>query len=309
MTPALRVSDLSAAGFRDRLTGPGLGVRIGPLNLRLRVRVAGLYEPLQRLYARYRLVPDDAVYSVHALMHDVPRRLPWRPRMVRFLVDGVQPHEDMPAGQALAILEWGINLVLAMRFQRFLMLHAAVLERHGRALLMPAAPGSGKTTLCAALAHRGWRFFSDEFGLLRPGSVALLPLPRPMPLKNESIAVMRAFAPEAVLGPEIPGTRKGTVAHVQPPFASVEQSEITAQPRWIVLPRWVAGSPLRIEEVSGGDPFMHLAINAFNYEKLGEQAFDTVRAVIAQSRCFQLEYSDLEEAVVVLSHLADTDAG
>jgi len=202
------------------------------------------------------------------------------------------------------VLEWGLNLVIAMRHQGYLMLHSAVLERHGFALLLPASPGHGKTTLCAALAHRGWRFLSDEFGLVRPYTQQLLPVPRPMPLKNESIAVIRQFAPEAYIGPEIPGTRKGTVAHVRPPADSIERSRESATARWLVFPRWVAGSPLTLEPIAKGQAFMELAMNAFNYELLGIDAFGTVRGIVNQTACYRLQYSDLDEAVAALSSLA-----
>jgi hypothetical protein len=43
-----------------------------------------------------------------------------------------------------------------------------VLERGGRALLLPAPSGSGKSTLCAGLAFNGWRLLSDELALLDP---------------------------------------------------------------------------------------------------------------------------------------------
>src|SRR5690606_29629152 len=175
-----------------------------------------------------------------------PRRL-FRSRRVRLVVDGRVPHEDLPLDQALAVLEWGINLVIALRMPAFLLLHSAALERNGGLLLLPAAPGFGKTTLCAALAHRGFRLFSDEFGLVRPGTIDFLPLPRPMPLKNESIDVIRAFAPDAEIGPTIHNTRKGTIAHVKAPTDSVQRSAETAQVRWVVFPRWEAGRSLSLE--------------------------------------------------------------
>jgi len=147
-----------------------------------------------------------------------------------------------------------------MRHQAYLMLHAAALERGGHGLLLPASPGHGKTTLCAALAHRGWRFLSDEFGLVRQHAIEVLPIPRPMPLKNESIDVMRSFAPDAWLGPSIPGTRKGTVAHVRPPSESIRASERPASVRWIVFPRWEAGAGLTLEPVSKAQAFLELAL-------------------------------------------------
>lgn len=300
---------LSSDEFEARLRGSGLGVRVGPFDFNIRARVDGLYGPLHTLYAHCPVLAPGGLRSAHVNLRRATA-IPFgsQPK-IRFDVDGHVPHGDLPAGQALAVLEWGINLVIALRFQCFLLLHSAVLERNGRALLLPAAPGHGKTTLCAALAHRGWRLLSDEFGLIRPVSSQLVPIPRPMPLKNESIAVMRDFAPDAVLGPDIPGTRKGTVAHVRPPAESVARSAETAPAGWVVFPRWAAGVTLALRELPKAEAFMRLATNAFNYDKHGEAGFESLRLVIDGSRCFSLAYSNLAEAVETLTRLADDDAG
>jgi HprK-related kinase A len=303
--PGRRVGDFSPREWRAQLCGDGLGVRVGPFDLHLRISDSDVHEPLRMLYREHPVLDDDRVFSCHAELQRVWHFGRHPGQRIRFKVDGVVPHEDMPAGQGLAVLEWGVNLAIAMRFHGFLMLHAAVLERAGRALLLPAAPGYGKTTLCAGLAHSGWRLFSDEFGLLRPQDTRLTPLPRPMPLKNESIEVMRRFAPQATFGPVIPNTRKGTVVHVGPPPDSVARAEDTAPAGWIVFPRWAAGEPLVLEEVGRTEAFMKLATNAFNYDLLGEPAFETVRALVESARCFELVYSDLSEAVAVLTALAD----
>jgi HprK-related kinase A len=299
------VADLQADEFRSRIAGPGLGVRLGPFDVKLVVRVPEIVEPLRNLYAWYPVLEDERVFGIHGALSGVlsPRHRPFR--RARFAVDGVAPHEDMPRSQALAVLEWGINLVVAMRFHCYLLLHMAVLERHDGALLLPAAPGHGKSTLCAALAHRGWRLLSDEFGVLRPGAARLIPVPR----KNESIEVIRRFAPEAVLGPVVAGTRKGDVAHVRPPRVSVERAAETAPPRWLVFPRWRRGAALEMAELPQSEAFMRLTTNAFNYEMHGERGFTTVRDVVAAARCFRLVYSDLDEATAALNRLADEGHG
>ena len=73
----------------------------------------------------------------------------------------------------------------------------------------------------------------------------------------------------------------------------------------IVFPRWVAGADFSLQAITKGEGFMRLATNAFNYELLGEAAFRTVRDVISVARCYQLVYSDLEEATARLGELAD----
>lgn len=308
VSPSLRVASLSDTEFSRRLSREGVGVRIGPFNLHLRVPIKRLHAPLQTLYRDYFLLDSECVHSCHAVLRDVWHFSRQPGRRIRFTVDGMAAHEDMPTGHGLPTLEWGINLAIAMRFHCFVMLHAAAVERNGRVLLLPAWPGHGKTTLCAALVHRGWRLFSDELGLVRPGGTELTPVPRPMPLKNHSIAVMKSFAPEAVFGPIIPETRKGTLCHVKPPAESVYRDTETAPAGWIVFPRWVSGAPLSLGPVSKVEGMMRLVTNAFNYELLGEQAFNTVRGLVDSSGCYRLVYSDLESAVAALTQMADQDS-
>ena len=301
--PTRTIGELGAADFTRLLRSDGVGVRLGPFDVRLKSDVAAIDAPLFRLYRDYSWLEGERVFNIHLAL---TRPLSLRPR-VRLLIDGRAPHADLPAGQALAVLEWGLNLAIALRSHSWLMLHSAAVERGGRAMLFPAWPGAGKTTLCVGLAHRGWRLFSDEFGLIRRGTCEAVPLPRPMPLKNASIDVIRGFAPEAELGPTIPNTRKGTIAHVKPPAASVRAAHVPARVRWIVFPQWLAGAPIELTEIARAEAFMTLATNAFNYEMLGEEAFAAVGDLVASARCFRLRYSNLEEAVTLLNELADSD--
>jgi hypothetical protein len=121
--------------------------------------------------------------------------------------------------------------------------------------------------------------------------------------------LIRTFAPEAQLGPSIPGTKKGTVAHVKPPAASVERANETAPAAWIVFPRWMAGANLELTEAPKAEAFLQLVTNAFNYEMVGEPAFEAARSLVDGARCCRLLYSDLEEAVTALTEMADRDAG
>jgi HprK-related kinase A len=295
-----RVGDLTQAELSRRLGGDGLAVRIGPFDAAIHAHVPQLVPVLRHLYNDYPLLPAKRERSFHVRVERQWQFLPKPRRVVRFLVDGRAPHADMPLYQAPAVLEWGINLVIALRYHCFLMLHAAVVEREGFALVLPAAPGSGKTTLCAALIHRGWRLLSDEFGIVRPGTIDFLPIPRPMPLKNESIPLIQDFAPEASWGPVIPNTRKGTIRHLRPSRADIDQSAVPAPLRWVVFPQWRANAALDLRQIPPVEGFARIASNAFNYEMLGHEGFSTVKSLINACGCFTLEYSRLDDAISVL---------
>ncbi|NKN33369.1 HprK-related kinase A [Marichromatium bheemlicum] len=285
----------------------GIDVCIGPFLVNLQLGLTALLPVLWRMWGDYPLAVPGQVRDFHVrLDHHGWLRRWWRPQ-ARFTVDGRSPFQPLAAAHHFPMLEWGLNWCVARRAHHLLMLHAAVLERGGRALVLPGAPGAGKSTLCTALAHRGWRLLSDEFGLVAPQHGRLLPLPRPIPLKNDSIEVIRAFAPEAEIGPAFTGTRKGTVAHVRPPRAAVMRMDEPATPAWVVFPRWQAEAPTRLEPLNRSDAFLMVAGNAFNYELCGEGGFITVARLVERCRCYRLGYSDLDAALGVLGALAETE--
>ena len=124
-----------------------------------------------------------------------------------------------------------------------------------------------------------------------------------MPLKNQAIQVIKDYLPEAVLGKDIPNTKKGTVAHVRPPLDSIVSSQETAKAKWIVFPKWAAGSKLRLEPLADSEAFLLLASNSFNYEVLGHVGFEAVTRLIDSCQCYKLIYSDFDEVIAAMRNL------
>jgi len=249
------------------------------------------------------VTPAEAITDFHVDISSPKSMRRWLRPQCRFSLDGRSSFAPYPKEHAFPALEWGINWCVATRAHHLLMLHSAVVERNGHAILFPAWPGHGKSTLCTALIHSGWRLLSDEFGLVRPEDGLLLPIPRLIPLKNESIDVIKRFRPDAVIGPSFPGTRKGTVAHVRPPVESILRAQETARPRWLVFPRWVAEAPLSLLPVPKSEAFLMVATNAFNYEVLDQAAFRLAADMVKSCDCHSLVYSKLDEAIEALDRL------
>ena len=299
------LSTLSEKGLAHQLRGDGLRLRTGPLVFCIRSRVPEVAAGLRALYGDHALSPADRFADMHIGIERVAGVRRWlRPQIV-FTVDGQDPFAPLPGDQGLPMLEWGMNWCVTSQCHRYLILHAAVLERNGRALVLPAPSGSGKSTLCAALLFNGWRLLSDELALIDPERGMLVPMPRAVSLKNASIEVMQSFAGSALhYGSMVRDTVKGRVAHFAAPPASVHRSDELALPGWIVFPRYQAGAATRLQALARGRCVMSLIENAFNYNVHQASGFKTLTDLVARSACYTFTYQDLDQAMTLFADLA-----
>ena len=301
----MNVGDLSPAELARRLRGEGLRLRNGPVAICVTSQLAEVRSGIALHYAGHE-VPDDACFTDFHIGIDRPTGLRrWLRPQIQFTLDGERPFTPLPGDQGFPMFEWGMNWCLSMHLHRFLIIHAAVVERGGRALILPAPPGSGKSTLCAGLVWRGWRLLSDELTLIDPTTTRITPVPRPVSLKNASIDVIRQFAPQARFGPVVHETVKGSIGHFSPPPVTVERRQDTALPGWVVLPRFIPGAETQLTPLSKGKALMALADNAFNYHLHGAAGFHALAALVGRCQCFEFSYSRLEEATELFVGLAD----
>lgn len=300
----MNLNSLGLEGMRRHLAGKGLALRIAPLTVRVRSRLPHLAEQIFHLY-QDQAVADAADFAdIDVRMVAVAARHPWRrATQVQFVVDGTTPFDPFPSVHALPMFEWGLNWVVAHRMHDHLLLHAAVLARDDRAILLPAWPGSGKSTLAASLACRGWRYLSDEFGVVRFVGGEVVPFVRPAALKNESIDVMRQWVPPEMLGDTFVATRKGTVVHCRPPPLSVAQGAIPATIVAVVFPDFKAGAPIRLRPLPQAATFLKVAGNAFNYEVVGERGFRAVTQIVRGCDSCILQYGDLADAHAAIAEV------
>ncbi len=299
-----RLRDLPACEWQQRLSQDGLALRVGPYVYRIRSNVPVVREGIGAMYGDFPVAQVDDYIDFDIALSTRGLRQRLRDE-AEFICDGVTPFERIPLGQAYAFLEWGMNWCVALHTNEYLKLHAAVVARDNRAVVMPGVPGAGKSTLCAALALREWRVLSDEHAMIPPGSRATVPVYRPVSLKNESIAKIRAFAPEAVFGPQSKETHKGVVAHLKADGAPDSHDTAPLPVGALVFPSYQPGSPQRLAPRRRTESFMLAAYHSFNYSLLGEVGFDAMRTLVAGANCYDLQYHDLDWAVDAMHQLAD----
>lgn len=299
----MKLADLSATSMRRRLRGEGLCLRTGPFNYRIRSSIDSVAAGLELLYGQVPVVGDSEYIDFTITMSRGRGLRRWIRPQVRFEVDGEMPFEPLPEDHAYPMLEWAMNWCVSTQAHQYLLLHSAVIERDGRAVIMPAPPGSGKSTLCAALIHRGWRLLSDELALINPVDGSLTALARPVSLKNESLEVIQRFEPKAVLNTPVGETFKGKVSHMRVPERHLAHIQETAQARWVVFPQYLAGADATLIERPKADSLLELAQNSFNYSLLGPAGFRTLGSLVDRSDCYRFTYSRLDDAIAVFDGL------
>jgi hypothetical protein len=294
------LSEVPEGEVSAALATTGLWFDVGVATLRVRSDAPALAAQLRSVYANFpfRSDADWADLHVDLLRPRGPRR--WLRPQVKLRSDGLQPFAPFAADSPLPLLEWGANWLIGRRTNDVLLLHAGVVERDGLALVMPAMPGSGKSTLTAALSLRGWRLLSDEFGAFDLQADAFAAVLKPVALKNASIDVIRRFEPSAPIGPSFPKTRKGVVAHLAASTDAVARVKQACLAGAVILPRWQADQPTSWEPLDEQEAFSALAFNAFNYPITGAAGFRAVVGLVRRCPAWQLVYSDLDHALATI---------
>jgi HprK-related kinase A len=276
-------------------------LQVGPVAFRIGSQWRGPVAALRRLYAGY---PEPAGACDFTVRLEAER--PWR-RWLRPSVairgDYVLPDAaPLPLAQGLLAAEMGMNLQMALGQKNFLLLHAASVERKGRALLMTGHSGAGKSTLAALLGERGWRFMGDEFALLDLDDGRLHPFPRAVSLKNESLALFEGVKATR-LGPRLEGTPKGTIRHLRPNEEAVARMAEPARPVAILFPRFGTDLEPAVRGVGAAEAFMRLTQASTNYVALGERGFDALTRLVGELPAKAIDYADAAQAESLVERL------
>ena len=137
------------------------------------------------------------------------------------------------------------------------------------------------------------------------GQLAVRALARPVNLKNQSIDIIQQRYPNAVFSGLAEGTIKGRVGLMRPPSESVAAMNDPANIRWIVLPKYAAGSTTQFSPLSPPRAMMQLADNAMNYSIHGKTGFQVLGDIVDAAQSYTLIYSDLDDVIAKLDRMAN----
>ncbi len=249
-----------------------------------------------------------AVISDSAAMAEALNRyvLPWLPRTavdgetadrlvevrqagsgagLEVLVDGAVADVAPSPLAAIPLVQRALDDALVQRQSDVAVVHGGVVGHGGRAILLPAPTGAGKSTLVAELVRRGALYFSDEYALIDSAG-RVHPYPRPLLLRNGSGECRPVLATE--LG--------GTVAREPIPAGL------------ILGLRYAVDATLTLQAVSQGEGVLILLRNT--PQVLADQPWilAPLERAVGGAACYAGLRGETREAAPAILRLADSRA-
>ncbi len=185
----------------------------------------------------------------------------------------------------------------------FFYIHAGVVGTGAGCVLLPAAAGSGKSSLTAALVHRGFRYFSDEVALIEPTTFHVSPMPLAMCIKSTGWDLMARYYPGILSLPVHVRIDEKVLRYIPPPADSVAQAPMPVS--HIIFPRYEEAAPNRLERVNRSEALGRLMNECLALRQRLDQT--NVRQLvhwIAGIECYELTFSSLETAAQLVAEAA-----
>jgi hypothetical protein len=205
---------------------------------------------------------------------------------------------------AIKSLFWG----LAVNGYDFLFyIHAGAVGRgNDKCVLLPAAAGSGKSSLTAALVHRGYRYLSDEVALIEPTTFRVPPVPLALCVKSTGLDVMRRYFPDILA---IRGHQRmdGKFVRYVPPAPATIQTA-SALVSHVVFPRYVADAATEMRPIARSVALRRMMSECWACGHLDHANVAELVRWIGQIDCYELTFSSLERAADLVEQVAPRES-
>lgn len=188
----------------------------------------------------------------------------------------------------LALVQW-VQFRLVSPARGIGMFHAASVVRSGRAVLLAAEAGSGKTTLTATLLGHGYGFLSDELTAVGQGGLAE-GFARPLNIKTGSLERLRRCEG---LAPAFAHARTSAGITLLPWTQASPMAPLST----IVLPAYRAGSDFEVERLSPGRAAAALLSCLLNARNLPKGGIELAGALARAYPVHRVRYARTQDAV------------
>ena len=203
-----------------------------------------------------------------------------------------------PAAGAHAVME-ALMRVWALRCRDGLMLHAALMSKQGRGLLIRGESGAGKSSLAAWLLQQGWTYHGDEQMYAQASDGPWEGFVRPLCFKGDWAARFPALAapPESI-------ARVGGQTLVSPNlFGQDALPAVSVRPGLMLFPAFRPGAEFSLQRVPAGQATMHLVQGILNGGNLNNRGVAQAAEIARVCPGYQLSYGHFDQLAPLLEML------
>lgn len=196
----------------------------------------------------------------------------------------------------ISFIEWIIIDTALEKMEGYYQIHGGAVVKNDRGLILPAAPGSGKTTLSVALTMNGFKCLSDDVVLIDADSLKLNPFSRNIFITEEKKAVFDRY------GIGLPLRKSEWMEYGGWDFIFHPEA-IQTTVDFIIFPKYNPAQKTELRRISKGKAIFEIIKESFNIHKFRDRGVDIVHRLVKNAECFQLTVNDMNEAVEIISDL------
>jgi hypothetical protein len=202
--------------------------------------------------------------------------------------------------RALSVLLWHINAEVVRRSaSHYPLVHAAAAVWNGSAVLLAAAPESGKTTTVAGLVQQaGFDYLTDEAVAIDHRTLLAQPYAKPLSIDRGSWGTLAHLRPAH--GDPVTGQWQVAAGSIRPSAVAAP-----APIRFVVEPAYDPNTTTRLEALPRGAMLVRLADSTFEFQAAPQRNLAVLARIVEQADCYRLPISDLDEGVRLIRRLFD----
>jgi energy-coupling factor transporter ATP-binding protein EcfA2 len=211
-----------------------------------------------------------------------------------YRIDGEDPIETFASDDTRpavrALYHAAIKHLVGAR-QDLLWLHAGVMARDGRAVLLCGPTGQGKSTLVAQLATRGWDYLSDEIAPIDAERGSVFPFPV-VPYRRVNDGMQIAVTDD--------------LRRLRKVLVDVGSQGMPREPVAVATVYFVSYAPTfestRVVPCAPGEAVLEMLRNSLNLDQPRTYEISGLCGLMRRARAAQLVYRDAQDAA---THIAN----
>ena len=214
------------------------------------------------------------------------------------VVDGIERLRTCDAGQLIGAVNQTILEQIHPGIEWLAIIHGAAVARDGTGWAIPAACGSGKTTLTAYLLARGYDYLADDHVALSAPDGRIVPWPLPMSIKEGSWDVLSQYYQNLLHFPQY-RTKRGEARQLVPSAEVWDTNPVLL--KGFIFPRYVSGAKATLTRLTPFDALQRLLGDQIwlGYP-ITEQHVGNFIRWLEDKPAYTLEHSNLADAALCI---------